>query len=76
MLANAGIHHEGRVQVEARIIYWVKPPPGMLKLNVDGASKGNPGRSGGGGGLRDSQGNVINLHSTPSLVADPAFSQS
>ena len=76
MLANAGIHHEGRVQVEARIIYWVKPPPGMLKLNVDGASKGNPGRSGGGGGLRDSQGNVINLHFTPSLVADPAFSQS
>ncbi|XP_043692976.1 uncharacterized protein LOC122643420 [Telopea speciosissima] len=30
-----------------------------MKLNVDGASKGNSGPSGGGGVIRDSSGNVV-----------------
>jgi hypothetical protein len=34
---------------------WKPPPEGSLKLNVDGASKGNPRRTGTGGVIRDSQ---------------------
>jgi hypothetical protein len=38
---------------------WKPPPLGSLKLNFDGASKGNPGRTGLGGVIRDSKGNII-----------------
>ncbi|XP_015170859.1 uncharacterized protein [Solanum tuberosum] len=39
-------------------IKWRKPPDNYLKLNTDGCSKGNPGEAGGGGILRDHQGNI------------------
>lgn len=42
-----------------RLIVWTLPEVGRLKLNVDGGSCGNPGLSGGGGIIRDSQGIVI-----------------
>nr|XP_027121228.1 uncharacterized protein LOC113738192 [Coffea arabica] len=32
-----------------RLVRWVRPVHGSLKLNTDGCSKGNPGLSGGGG---------------------------
>ncbi|CAK9166787.1 unnamed protein product [Ilex paraguariensis] len=35
------------------------PSYGILKLNIDGASKGNPGRSGGGAILRNSDGQMV-----------------
>ena len=35
------------------------PPQGFLKLNIDGASKGNPGLSGGGAILRNSLGQLV-----------------
>lgn len=38
------------------MIRWKKPSGKQLKLNVDGASKGNPRLAGGGGILRDSNG--------------------
>lgn len=38
-------------------IKWAKPPD--YKLNTDGCSKGNPGASGGGGCLRDHNGNLV-----------------
>jgi hypothetical protein len=41
---------------------WKPPPEGSLKLNFDGASKGNPGRTGTGGVIRDSQGKIIRLY--------------
>ncbi|CAL1407041.1 unnamed protein product [Linum trigynum] len=42
-----------RIQAE---IGWKLPPPGWWKLNVDGASNGNPGVAGAGGVLRGSDG--------------------
>lgn len=35
------------------------PPKGFLKFNIDGASKGNPGKAGHGGVLRDDKGDII-----------------
>ena len=35
------------------------PQPRHLKLNVDGASRGNPGQAGGGGILCDHRGRII-----------------
>ena len=41
----------------------IKPLEGWHKLNTDGASFGNPGKAGGGGIIRDSQGNWIKGYS-------------
>ncbi|CAL1398877.1 unnamed protein product [Linum trigynum] len=40
-------------------IGWLAPPRGWMKLNVDGASAGNPGIAGAGGLIRDDQGRWI-----------------
>ena len=40
------------------LVRWCAPVEGWVKLNVDGASKGNPGIAG-GGVLRDHYGNWI-----------------
>lgn len=37
-------------------VKWIKPPEGWHKLNTDDASFGNPGKAGGGGIIRDSEG--------------------
>ena len=37
-------------------VKWSKPPEGWFKLNLDGASCGNPGKAGGGGLIRDCSG--------------------
>lgn len=39
------------------LVRWRKPSVCWFKLNLDGASLGNPGKAGGGGLIRDSQGN-------------------
>jgi hypothetical protein len=41
---------------------WTPTPTGFLKLNFDGAAKGNPGMTGMGGVIRDSGGNIIRLY--------------
>ena len=38
---------------------WEPPPPGWMKLNFDGASRGNPGKAGIGCIIRDETGNWI-----------------
>ncbi|MQM04507.1 hypothetical protein Taro_037308 [Colocasia esculenta] len=43
--------------IKIKLVWWI-PPANGLCLNVDGASKGNPGLSGGGGCIRDSNGNI------------------
>ncbi|MQL72013.1 hypothetical protein Taro_004346 [Colocasia esculenta] len=40
------------------IVRWLMPPSGRLKLNVDGAFMKTSGRAGGGGILRDHEGNM------------------
>nr|ABW81175.1 non-LTR retrotransposon transposase [Arabidopsis cebennensis] len=46
----------GRIE---RMVSWVKPAEGWLKLNTDGASKGNPGLATAGGILRQQDGSWI-----------------
>ncbi|MQM09434.1 hypothetical protein Taro_042304 [Colocasia esculenta] len=43
--------------IKIKLVRWIPPVYGLC-LNVDGASKGNPGLSGGGGCIRDSNGNI------------------
>jgi ribonuclease HI len=42
-------------------ISWSPPPPGFLKLNFDGASRGNPGPAGLGAVLRNHWGKITHL---------------
>ncbi|MQM05531.1 hypothetical protein Taro_038344 [Colocasia esculenta] len=42
---------------ELQLVHWIPPITGLC-LNVDGASKGNPGLCGGGGCIRDEHGSV------------------
>ncbi|GAA0172073.1 hypothetical protein LIER_25971 [Lithospermum erythrorhizon] len=42
-----------------RYFCWEKPELGLVKLNIDGASKASIGISGGGGLLRDSNGEAL-----------------
>jgi ribonuclease HI len=40
---------------------WTPPPTGFIKINFDGASKGNPGPAGFGAILRNSNGEILYL---------------
>lgn len=44
---------------QPRLVQWHTPPEAYIKLNVDGSSLGNPGRSGFGGILRDMNGEWV-----------------
>ncbi|KAH9684247.1 reverse transcriptase domain-containing protein [Citrus sinensis] len=39
-----------------RLVAWIRPSPGVVKLTVDGCSRGNPGMAASGGILRDHRG--------------------
>lgn len=50
---------------KVRVVDWFPPPHGVLKFNVDGSSRGNPGVSGAGGVLRNSTGATLGFFSLP-----------
>ncbi|KAH0764805.1 hypothetical protein KY285_000676 [Solanum tuberosum] len=56
---NFSTDKENKNQMEFTKVNWYKPPNNILKLNTDGSAIGNPGRIGGGGILRDHQGNMV-----------------
>ena len=43
----------------SKLVRWEKPPSGWTKLNMNGASLGNPGVAGCGGIMRDERGNWV-----------------
>jgi hypothetical protein len=48
-----------RSQTKGNPSLWSPPPAGFIKLNFDGASKGNPGATGFGVVFRNRQGNIL-----------------
>jgi len=46
-------------------VNWKTPPTDIFKLNTDGSAMNNSGKIGGGGILRDHQGNMIYAFSIP-----------
>lgn len=57
------------------MIHWSAPPEQVVKLNTDGASRGNPGIAGAGGVIRDSTGKWLvgyaaHLGMTSNLAAE------
>ena len=46
-------------------VKWQPPMPGFVKLNFDGASRGNPGQSGLGACIRDCIGKVLEISMAP-----------
>lgn len=41
---------------------WIPPPYSFVKLNFDGASKGNPGLMRGGGVFRNDRGEILYIY--------------
>ncbi|XP_071939931.1 uncharacterized protein [Coffea arabica] len=52
-------HPSGHLRGGRELVRWQAAGRGLVLLNTDGCSKGNPGASGGGGVLRDSNGQVL-----------------
>ena len=56
----ARVNHQGRsVGTSAGLVYWVRPPVGRLKLNIDAAMLKDPTSVGVGMVLRDSDGLLV-----------------
>lgn len=50
-------------QQSTNVNTWIPPPTGFLKINFDGASRGNLGLAGIGGVLRDNRGEIQHIYS-------------
>ena len=54
-----GVEKECKVRFKAIWVGWSFPLNGMLKLNLDGALKGNPGLAGGEAVVRNQWGQLV-----------------
>ncbi|MQM14351.1 hypothetical protein Taro_047283 [Colocasia esculenta] len=61
--SNSG--NENLKVITPKVVRWLTPPPGRLKLNVDGAFNMTLGTAGGGGILRDHKGNMCCAFAKP-----------
>lgn len=52
-------NHTAAKKLILKSIWWEKPNTGWMKLNMDGSSIGNLGMAGGGGVIRDEEGNWV-----------------
>ncbi|KAK1309350.1 hypothetical protein QJS10_CPA09g02087 [Acorus calamus] len=55
LITSLGLHFDPTPPKSPIEVIWLKPDPPWIKLNIDGASLGNPGPSGAGGVFRDHQ---------------------
>ncbi|KAK4384645.1 putative ribonuclease H protein [Sesamum angolense] len=56
---SIGLEIRSSYKPKLKIVEWTKPEVGWIKINTDGASKGNPGVAGEGGIPRNEEGAVI-----------------
>uniref|UniRef100_M1DEJ8 RNase H family protein n=2 Tax=Solanum tuberosum TaxID=4113 RepID=M1DEJ8_SOLTU len=54
-----------RHELKVIAVCWEKPTVGVYKLNTDSSTLNNPGKIGGGGILRDDQGNMVYAYAIP-----------
>ena len=60
MLVRERMDHKLKdLKVDRKTIRWKVPPKGWVKLNFDGANRGNPRISGIGGIIRNDKGEVL-----------------
>ncbi|KAF9624338.1 hypothetical protein IFM89_009621 [Coptis chinensis] len=59
ILRHFKLHHKLRRAPKIFECFWLLPPPGILKINTDGCSRGNPGRSGWGFVFRNYKGEFL-----------------
>ncbi|GLJ37446.1 hypothetical protein SUGI_0760820 [Cryptomeria japonica] len=57
-LKNASFHYP-RKQIDRSKVRWAKPHCNWVKLNFDGANRGNHGQAGYGAVIRDEVGNIV-----------------
>ncbi|MQL97422.1 hypothetical protein Taro_030114 [Colocasia esculenta] len=59
LLSQCGIHVQQSPNLIPKVVRWLLPPTGRLKLNVDGAYKSSMGIAAGGGVHRNDRGDII-----------------
>ncbi|XVF18129.1 hypothetical protein REPUB_Repub10bG0185600 [Reevesia pubescens] len=67
---NNSLHGPISAVPQAGVTIWVLPPVGVLKFNIDGASKGNLGLAGVEEVLRDNGDNILMFFSNPVGIMD------
>ncbi|WMV13570.1 hypothetical protein MTR67_006955 [Solanum verrucosum] len=64
--STRGLKQEhGKHEVRILSVRWIPPPNSTYKLNTDGSALNNPGKIGGGGILRDSNGTIVYAFAIP-----------
>ncbi|KAF6172162.1 hypothetical protein GIB67_003854 [Kingdonia uniflora] len=59
IIAKLGVLSKARKPSRVRSVYWSLPEQGEVKINIDRAALGNPGKGGEGGVFRASDGEVL-----------------